>query len=67
MTGGRKHWIWKSIVAGLFGTAAHSFLMFGKSRLGVLPSFQPYESLQHALNRLIGSDVPPLSLGCSHS
>jgi hypothetical protein len=55
-----KRWIWKSIVAGLCGTAAHSVLMFAKSRMGLLPSFQPYESLQNALNHLIGSDVHPI-------
>jgi len=60
ITGRRTDWLGKSIVAGLCGTAAHSFLMFCKSRLGLLPSFQPYESLQAALNRLVGGDVPPI-------
>jgi hypothetical protein len=50
--------IWKSLVAGACGSAAHSGLMFLKSRMGWLPSFQPYEDLQHALSELVGSAVP---------
>jgi uncharacterized protein DUF6789 len=57
-----KHWIWKSIVAGACGAAAHSSLMFFKSRMGLLPSFQPYASLQNALDCLFGSDVHPIVL-----
>lgn len=57
-----KHWIWKSIVAGACGAAAHSSLMLFKSQMGLLPSFQPYESLQNALHRLIGADVHPAVL-----
>jgi hypothetical protein len=34
--------------------------MFFKSQMGLLPSFQPYESLQKALNHLVGSDVHPI-------
>ena len=55
-----KHWIWKSVVAGLCGTAAHSLLMFLKYRTGLLPSFQPYESLQNTLSYLVGSEVHPI-------
>jgi hypothetical protein len=55
-----KHAIWKSIAAGLCGTAAHSLLMFLKYRTGLLPSFQPYENLQIALSHLVGSEVHPL-------
>jgi hypothetical protein len=57
MTG---HWIWKSAVAGFCGSAAHTLLMYLKSRTGVLPAFQPYESLQLALGHLTGSRVHPL-------
>ena len=55
-----RHWILKSVAAGLFGTAAHAALMFLKSRTGLLPSFQPYESLQNALSHLVGSTVHPI-------
>ncbi len=33
--------------------------MFLKSWMGLLPSFQPYESLQTALSHLIGREVHP--------
>jgi hypothetical protein len=52
--------IWKSLAAGLCGSAAHSGLMFLKSWMGWLPSFHPYEDLQQALGGLIGGSVPPL-------
>lgn len=51
--------IWASFVAGLAGTAAHSCLMFLKSRAGLLPSFQPYEDLQRVLSDWVGSAVSP--------
>ena len=57
MTG---HWIWKAAAAGLYGSAAHSLLMYLRSRLGLLPLFQPYECLQLALGRLIGGGVHPI-------
>jgi len=57
MTG---HWIWKAAAAGLCGSAAHSLLMYLKSRLGLLPLFQPYESLQLVLGRLTGGGVHPI-------
>jgi hypothetical protein len=53
------NWIWKAAVAGLCGSIAHGLLMYLKSRFGLLPSFQPYESLQAALGRLTGNSVPP--------
>jgi hypothetical protein len=56
----RADWIWKSLVAGLCGSVAHSGLMFLKYRLGLLESFQPYEDLQRALSQLVGSSVHPL-------
>jgi len=35
--------------------------MFVKSRLGLLPSFQPYEALQEFLNRQIGVELDPIA------
>lgn len=55
-----KPWIWKAVVAGLSGTIAHSSLMYLKSRTGLLPTFQPYESFQIALSHLIGRDINPI-------
>ena len=55
-----KPWIWKAIVAGACGAAMHSALMFLKARFGLLPSFQPYDSMQHALGHLTGAAVHPL-------
>jgi hypothetical protein len=52
--------IWKSLAAGLCGSAAHSGLMFLKSRMGLLPSFHPYEDLQQKLSELVGGSVHPL-------
>lgn len=52
--------IWKTLAAGLCGSAAHSGLMFLKSQMGWLPSFQPYQDLQQALSQLTGSSVSPL-------
>lgn len=51
--------IWKTLVAGLCGTAAHSGLMYLKYRMGLLASFHPYEDLQQALSQLVGSSVHP--------
>jgi hypothetical protein len=51
--------IWKSLAAGLCGSAAHSGLMFLKSWMGWLPSFHPYEDIQRALSGLVGGAVPP--------
>jgi hypothetical protein len=52
-------WIWKALIAGFCGSAAHTLLMYLKSRFGLLPAFQPYESLQAALARLTGGEVDP--------
>jgi hypothetical protein len=57
MSAGR---IWKSLAAGLCGSAAHSLLMFAKARMGWLPSFHPYEDLQQMLSQLVGGSVHPL-------
>lgn len=47
------------MTAGACGSAAHTLLMYAKSRLGLLPEFQPYEALQATLARLTGGDVDP--------
>ena len=51
MTGAGTERIWKSLAAGLCGSAAHSGLMFLKSWMGWLPSFHPYEDIQHGPER----------------
>jgi hypothetical protein len=51
-------WLWKAAVAGLCGSLAHSLLMFVKAAAGILPEFNPYESLQLALSGWFGRDVP---------
>jgi hypothetical protein len=53
-------WLWKSMVAGLCGTAAHYALMYFKARTGLMPSFEPYRTLQAGLAELVGRDVHPL-------
>jgi Family of unknown function (DUF6789) len=53
-----KGWIWKSVVAGLSGTVIHFAFMNLKSWLGVLPSFQPYQSFQATLSYWVGTNVP---------
>jgi Family of unknown function (DUF6789) len=55
-----KGWIWKPLVAGLSGTLVHFFFMYFKSRVGLLPSFQPYQSFQHSLSQWVGTDVPAI-------
>jgi hypothetical protein len=45
-----KGWIWKSVVAELAGTIVHFAFMYLRSRLGLLPSFQPYPALQTTLS-----------------
>ena len=42
--------ICRAVVAGLCGSIAHSLLMYFKSWAGLLPSFQPYHSLQTTLS-----------------
>lgn len=54
------HWVWKAAIAGFCGSAAHTLLMYLKSRLGLLPAFQPYESLQIALGHVVGGQVHPI-------
>jgi len=50
-------WMRKSAIAGLCGSVTHFFLMFAKAKLGILPAFQPYESLQAALSLWTGFHV----------
>ena len=55
-----KGWFWTPLIAGLSGTIVHFLFMYVKSRAGLLPSFQPYQSLQHALSELVGTNVPAI-------
>ncbi len=48
----------KSMMAGAIGSLAHTTLMLAKSKLGLMPTFQPYLDMQTYLTGLIGSDVP---------
>jgi hypothetical protein len=57
-----KHWIVKSLFAGLCGAFAHSALMAFKSWSGLMPTFQPYDSLQATLGRLIGANLHPTAV-----
>ena len=50
---------WKSVAAGLCGSAAHTLLMAFKSWAEILPGFQPYDDLQALLTNLIGNAVNP--------
>ncbi|MGE0286444.1 MAG: DUF6789 family protein [Bradyrhizobium sp.] len=50
----------KAAIAGFCGSVAHTLLMYLKSRIGLLPSFQPYESLQSVLSQAIGGEVHPV-------
>jgi hypothetical protein len=53
-----KGWVWKAAIAGLCGSVTHTLLMLGKAKLGILESFQPYQSLQIA-PALCEVDVSP--------
>ncbi|HBK04374.1 MAG TPA: hypothetical protein DDZ81_00750, partial [Acetobacteraceae bacterium] len=55
-----KRWIWKAAIAGLCGNVTHTLLMLGKAKLGILESFQPYQSLQIALIYSTGEYIHPL-------
>jgi len=55
-----RQWLWKAAAAGFCGSVAHSLLMYLKSRTGLLPGFQPYESLQAALGELTGGRIHPV-------
>lgn len=52
-----RGWVWKVALAGLCGSITHTLLMFAKARLGILQSFQPYQSLQIALSDWTGRHV----------
>ena len=56
----RRDRIWKAVVAGLCGSIVHSLLMYFKSWAGLLPSFQPYESLQTTLSHVTGTAIHPV-------
>lgn len=51
---------WKSIAAGLCGSAAHTLLMALKSWAQILPGFRPYDDLQALLASVVGSSVDPV-------
>src|SRR5664279_4615239 len=55
-----KRWVWKAAIAGLCGNITHTLLMLGKAKLGILESFQPYQSLQIALSYSTGENIHPL-------
>jgi|SRR4051812_28613268 hypothetical protein len=52
--------MWRAVVAGLCGSIAHSLLMYFKAWAGLLPSFQPYESLQTTLSHVVGTAIHPV-------
>jgi hypothetical protein len=56
----RFNWIWKSLIAGACGSAAQTTLMLLKSRTGLLPGFEPYETLRVAMSQLVGGQVAPV-------
>ncbi len=49
-----QSWLWRSVIAGLAGTIVHASFMHLKSQIGLLPSFQPYQSFQAALSHWVG-------------
>jgi hypothetical protein len=55
-----KGWIWKAVIAGSCGTRVHFLFMYFRTRNGVLPSFQPYQSFQLALSQWVGANVPAI-------
>jgi hypothetical protein len=55
--------MWKPLIAGLSGTLVHFFFMYFKTRAGILPSFQPYQTLQLTLNRWVGTDLGWIFMG----
>lgn len=55
-----KRWVWRAAIAGLCGNLTHTLLMLGKAKLGILESFQPYQSLQIALSYSTGGYIHPL-------
>ena len=48
------------MIAGFAGTVVHFAFMYAKSKLGILPSFQPYPAFQATLSRWVGTDVPAI-------
>lgn len=52
-----KSWILRSIIAGSAGSCVHFLFMYFKSRVDLLPEFQPYHSFQAAIGQWVGADV----------
>lgn len=52
--------LWKPLIAGSAGSMVHFLFMHLKSWMGLLPSFQPYQSLQIALGHWVGANVPAI-------
>jgi len=50
--------LWRPVVAGLCGTAAHTVLMALKSWAHWLPGFEPYRDLRVSLAAMVGTSVP---------
>ena len=48
------------MIAGFAGTVVHFAFMYAKSKLGILPSFQPYPAFQATLSSWVGTDVPAI-------
>jgi len=48
------------MIAGLCGSIVHFLFMYLKSRTGLLPAFQPYQSFQAALAHWVGANVPAI-------
>ena len=51
---------WKTVAAGLCGSAAHTGLMALKSWAHILPTFEPYNDLQLLLASLVGNSIHPV-------
>src|ERR1041385_7520136 len=48
------------VIAGSAGTIVPFLFMHLKSWFGLLPSFQPYQSFQVAIDHWVGADVPAI-------
>jgi len=55
-----KSWILRSVIAGTAGSIVHFLFVYFKSRTGLLPEFQPYQSFQAALSHWVGTNVPAI-------
>jgi len=52
--------MWKPVVAGFAGTIVHFAFMYLRLRIGLLPSFEPYQSFQATLSYWTGTNVPAI-------